>query len=72
MAISESIDAAQITKNMFFITAGFKMGDVDVINPLTKKPLCVEGVYTNVQSRNNVFPAQIMVAKETKRCPPSK
>ncbi len=66
MAISESIDAAQITKNMYFITPGFKLGDVDVIDPLTKKPLCVEGVYTNVQSRNSVFPAQIMVAKETK------
>ena len=66
MAISESIDAAQITKNMHFITACFKMGDIDAIDPLTKKPLCIEGVYTNVQSRNNVFPTQIMVSKETK------
>jgi hypothetical protein len=42
---------------MYFITASFKMGDVDAIDPLKKKPLCIEGVYTNVQ---------IMVAKETK------
>jgi hypothetical protein len=51
---------------MYFITASFKMGDVDAIDPLKKKPLCIEGVYTNVQSQNNVFPTQIMVAKETK------
>ena len=66
VAISESIDAAQITKNVHFITAGFKMGDIDAIDPLTKKPLCIEGLCTNVQSRNNVFPTQIMVSKETK------
>jgi hypothetical protein len=66
VAISESIDATQNTKNVHFITAGFKMGDIDVMDPLTKKPLCIEGLYTNVQSRNNVFPTQIMVSKETK------
>jgi hypothetical protein len=66
VAISEPIDAAQITKNMYFITAGFKMGDIDAVDPVTKKPLCIEEVYTNIQSRNNVFPTQIMVAKETK------
>ena len=42
------------------------MGDGDVIDPISKKPLCINGVYTNVQSRNNVFPTQIMVSKETK------
>ncbi len=35
IAISESIDAAQITKNMYFITAGFKMGDVDAVDPIS-------------------------------------
>jgi hypothetical protein len=66
VAISELIDAAQITKNMHFIIAGFKMGDTAAIDPLTKKPLGIEGVYTNVQSQNSVFPMQIMVSKETK------
>jgi hypothetical protein len=35
--ISESIDASQITKNLHMITAGFKMQDVDAINPITGK-----------------------------------
>jgi hypothetical protein len=66
VAMSKSIDAAQITKNMCFITASFKMGVIDAIDPLMKKLLCVEGVYTNVQSQNNEFPTLIMGAKETK------
>ncbi len=66
ISISESIDSAQITKNMHLITAGFKLGDGDVIDPLSKKPLCINGVYTNLQSRNNFFSTQIMFSKETK------
>jgi hypothetical protein len=66
ISISESIDASQITKNLSVITSGFKMGDVDAINPLTRKPLCTEGMYDNVQSRDHVFPTQLLMAKETK------
>jgi hypothetical protein len=66
VAISESIDAAKITKNMYFITAGFKMCDADAVEPVSKQSLCVEGLYSNVQSRNNIFPTQIMMAKEIK------
>jgi hypothetical protein len=42
------------------------MGDVDAINPLTGKPLCANGSYENVQSRDHVFPTQLVMAKETK------
>jgi hypothetical protein len=42
------------------------MGDVDAVDPISKKPLCIDGVYSNIQSRNNVFPKQIIIAKETK------
>jgi hypothetical protein len=33
------------------------MGEVDVIDPSSKKPLCINGICTNAQSRNNVLPA---------------
>jgi hypothetical protein len=66
ISISESIDAAQSMKNIHLITAGFKMGDVDAIDQISKRPLCINGVYTNVQSCNNVSPTQIVVAEETK------
>jgi hypothetical protein len=66
VAISESIDAAQITKNMYFITAGFKACDADAVDPVSKQPLCIDGLYSNVQSQNNAFPTQIMIAQETK------
>jgi hypothetical protein len=66
VAISESIDASQITKNLHVITAGFKMQDVDAINPIMGKALCVDGIYDNVQSRDHVFPVQLLMAKETK------
>jgi hypothetical protein len=36
------------------------------VDPVSKKPLCMDGVYTNIQSRNNVFPTQILISKETK------
>ncbi len=51
---------------MHVITAGFKVGDVDAINPITDKALCIDGVYDNVQSRNHFFPVQLLIAKETK------
>jgi hypothetical protein len=66
ISISESIDASQITKNLHVITAGFKMQDIDAINPITGKALCVDGIYNNVQSRDHVFPVQLLIAKETK------
>jgi hypothetical protein len=46
--------------------ASFKMGDVNVVDPISEKPLCIDGGYSNIQSRNNVFPLQIMIAKGTK------
>ncbi len=55
-SISESFDASQITKNLYVITAGFKVGGVDAINPITGKALCINGVYENVQSHDHVFP----------------
>jgi hypothetical protein len=66
ISISKSIDASQIMKNLHVITAGFKMGDVDAINPITRKPLCTDSVYENVQSRDHVFLIQLLMAKETK------
>jgi hypothetical protein len=66
VSVSESIDAAEITKNMSLITAGFKTADVDAVDPISKKPLCIGGLYNNMQFRNNVFPLQLIVAKETK------
>ncbi len=42
------------------------MGDVDAINPITSKPLCIDGMYDNIQSRDHVFPIQLLMAKETK------
>jgi hypothetical protein len=39
ISISESIDVAQIMKNMHLIIAGFKIGDIDAIDPITKKAL---------------------------------
>jgi hypothetical protein len=53
-------------KNLHVITSGFKVGDVDAINPITGKDLCINGVYDNVQSRDHVFPVQLLIAKETK------
>jgi hypothetical protein len=55
-----------MTKILHFIMAGFKMGDVDAVVPISKKPLCMDGLYNNIQSQNHVFPVQIMVANETK------
>jgi hypothetical protein len=66
VSISESIDASQITKNLHVITAGFKMQDVDAINPIMGKALCVDGIYDNDQSRDDIFPVQLLMAKETK------
>ncbi len=66
ISILEFIDASQITKNLHVITAGFKMGDINVINPITSKPLCIDGVYENFQSRYHVSPIQLLMAKETK------
>jgi hypothetical protein len=42
------------------------MGDVDAVNPMTGKPLCVDRIYENIQSRDHVFPVQLLMAKETK------
>ncbi len=55
IAISESIDASQVTKNLQVITAGFKMGVIEAINPITGKALCIDGIYENVQSRDHGF-----------------
>ncbi len=66
ISISESIDASQITKNLHVITAGFNMQDIDAVNPITGKALCVDGIYDNVQSHDHVFPVQLLIAKETK------
>ncbi len=44
----------------------FKMSDGSAVDPVSKKPLCMDGVYTNIQWRNNVFPTQILISKETK------
>ncbi len=66
ISISESIDVSQVTKNLHVITAGFKMGNVDAVNLMTGKPLCVDGIYENIQSRDHVFPVQLLMAKETK------
>ncbi len=48
------------------ITAGFKMEDVDVINPLTGKPMCIDGIYKNVQSCDHVFPLNYTWQKKLK------
>jgi hypothetical protein len=45
---------------------GFKMGAINAIHPITSKPLCVDGMYENVQSRDHIFPTQLLMAKETK------
>jgi hypothetical protein len=66
VSLSESIDASKITKNLSCITAGFKVTDIAAVDPVTKKALFVDGLFSNMQSRNNVFPLQMILAKETK------
>jgi hypothetical protein len=66
VSVSESIDASQLTKNLLVITAGFKMIDVDAVDSISGKPLCTDGVFHNVQSRNQVFPLKMILATETK------
>ncbi len=66
VSISESIDASRISSNLSCITAGFKVNDIAAVDPITKSPLCTDGLFSNVQSRNNVFPLKLLLAKETK------
>jgi hypothetical protein len=66
VSISESLDASQLTKNLSVITAGFKMIGMDAVDPIPGKPLCTDGVFENVQSRNQVFPLKMILATETK------
>jgi hypothetical protein len=66
VSISESIDASKISRNLSCITAGFRVNDIAVVDPITKTPLYTDGLFSNVQSRNNVFPLQLLLAKETK------
>lgn len=56
VSLSESIDASKISKNISCITAGFKVTDLVAVDPISKKPLCVDGIFSNIQSRKNVFP----------------
>ncbi len=56
VSLSESIDASKFSKNLSCINAGFKVMDLVAVDPISKKPLCVDGIFSNIQSRNNVFP----------------
>ncbi len=49
-----------ITKGVFFLV------HVAAVDPITKKPLCANGFFSNIHSRNNVSPLMIILAKETK------
>jgi hypothetical protein len=42
------------------------MIDIDAVDPISGKPLCTDGVFQNVQSRNQVFPLKMILATETK------
>jgi hypothetical protein len=63
VSISESIDASKISSNLSCITAGFKVYDIAAVYPITKIPWCTGGLFSNVQSRNNVSPLKLLLAK---------
>ena len=66
VCVTQSIDGAQLSKNLSHTTGGFKIGDRCARCPFTKKLVLNDLEGCNAQSRSYCFPLTIVMNKETK------
>ena len=65
--LSLTSDGAQLTNTVSHVTAGLKLNDMALCDPITKEPLLLHEPGSLVQSRNLDFPYQCIVAKDSKK-----
>jgi hypothetical protein len=65
IGVNTSIDGAIITTNISMVAAGVKVCDPQAQCPFPKRFLLDKDTPGGLQSRNNCFPLQVMIGKET-------
>ncbi len=65
LLVSESIDGAQLSMNLHHVTGGFKITDRCAVCPITGHLILGNGDELCAQSRDLVFPMQMLMHRET-------